>query len=256
ELITIARRNATKGSYRLSRAELERVVGQACPLERPEDMAGRPSARPGSRPGSAGGKTRPAPAEPDLLATAGRPARGHADCGLFALWLPGAEPDPAEGRWLQQVFGERAYLAVELHREQDDAARLSRLLELSAALRMRALAAGDVHMDVRRRRVLQDTMTAIRHNLTLDACADRLFRNGERHLRSRRALAAIHPPALLQATVELARRCQFDLKEAAYRYPKELVPDGHTPSSWLRELTEAGMRERWPQGTPPKVVAQ
>ncbi len=256
ELITIARRSATKGSYRLTRAELERVVGQACPLERPQDTAGSPSAHAGSRPGSADGKTRPASAEPDLLATAGRPVRSHADCGLFALWLPGTDPDPAQGRWLQQVFGERAYLAVELHREQDDAARLSRLLELSTALRMTPLAAGDVHMDVRRRRVLQDTMTAIRHNLTLDACADRLFRNGERHLRTRRALAAIHPPALLQTAAELARRCRFDLKEARYAYPKELVPDGHTPSSWLRELTEAGMRERWPQGTPPKVVAQ
>src|SRR5690606_41169769 len=50
-------------------------------------------------------------------------------CGLFALWLPGAEPDPVQGRWLRLLFGERAYLAVELHREQDDAARLARLEE-------------------------------------------------------------------------------------------------------------------------------
>ena len=218
ELITIARRNAAKGSYRLARAELERVL-RASAITAADDA-------------------------------------GDEGCGLFALWLPGTEPDLVQGRWLRQLFADRAYLAVELHREQDDAARLSRLLELAAALRMVPLAAGDVHMDVRRRRVLQDTLTAIRHNLTLDACAGRLFRNGERHLRSRRALAAIHPPALLQAAVELARRCRFDLKEAAYRYPKELVPDGHTPSSWLRKLTEAGMRERWPQGAPPKVVAQ
>src|SRR5690606_35940904 len=102
ELITTGRRNSAKGSYRLSRADVERVVGQACPLERSGDTAGNPSARASSRPGSVGGKTRPAPAEPDLLATAGRAARGHADCGLFALWLPGTEPDPAQGRWLDR----------------------------------------------------------------------------------------------------------------------------------------------------------
>src|SRR5690606_24554996 len=183
-------------------------------------------------------------------------------CGLFALWIPGRTPDPEQGRWLRRVFGERAFLAVELHREQDDAARLSRLLAMAAALRMVPVAAGDVHMDVRRRRVLQDTMTAIRHNLPLDRCGAHLFRNGERHLRTRRALANIYGAveggaALLANAVELARRCTFDLgRDLRYRYPVELVPEGHTPSTWLRELTLRGMRERWPEGAPADVVRQ
>ncbi|HRF84730.1 MAG TPA: error-prone DNA polymerase, partial [Pseudoxanthomonas sp.] len=91
--------------------------------------------------------------------------------------------------------------------------------------------------------------------LPLAECGAVLFRNGERHLRTRRALANIHPPALLEAAAALARRCTFDLKQARYDYPAELVPQGHTPGSWLRELTEAGMRERWPQGASPKVRA-
>ncbi|WP_313256225.1 error-prone DNA polymerase [Stenotrophomonas acidaminiphila] len=176
--------------------------------------------------------------------------------GLFALWLPGAEPQAEQGRWLRALFGARAHLAVELHREQDDAARLQQLLALADALAMTPLASGDVHMDVRRRRMLQDTMTAIRHNLPLAECGAHLFRNGERHLRTRRALGNIHPPALLQNAVRLARRCRFDLGQLQYRYPTELVPDGHTPGSWLRELTERGMRERWPEGVPPDVVRQ
>src|SRR5690606_16483584 len=31
-------------------------------------------------------------------------------------------------------------------------------------------------------------------------------------------------------------------------YPRELVPEGLTPEQWLRELVEAGVRERWPGG--------
>ncbi|MCL7715837.1 error-prone DNA polymerase [Stenotrophomonas sp. CPCC 101365] len=176
--------------------------------------------------------------------------------GLFALWLPGLEPQEEQGHWLRARFGERAHLAVELHREQDDAARLQRLLALAEALRMTPLASGDVHMDVRRRRMLQDTMTAIRHNLPLADCGAHLFRNGERHLRTRRALGNIHPPALLDNAVRLARRCSFDMGQLQYRYPAELVPAGHTPASWLRELTVRGMRERWPEGTPPDVARQ
>ncbi|WP_298574645.1 error-prone DNA polymerase [uncultured Luteimonas sp.] len=183
-------------------------------------------------------------------------------CGLFALWIPGREPDHAQGRWLRAVFAERAFLAVELHREQDDVARLSQLLELARALRMTPVAAGDVHMDVRRRRALQDTMTAIRHNTPLAECGARLFRNGERHLRTRRALGNIYGAveggaALLDNAVQLARRCRFDLEhDLRYDYPVELVPEGHTPATWLRELTYRGMRERWPDGAPADVAVQ
>ena len=178
------------------------------------------------------------------------------DPGVFALWLPGSRPDAAEGRWLQQVFGAtRTHLAVELHRERDDAQRLDELLALSEALGMPALASGDVHMATRRERIVQDTLTAIRHNLPLAECGAHLFRNGERHLRTRRALGNIHPHHLLDAAVALSRRCTFDLRTLDYRYPKELVPDGHTATTWLRQLVVAGARERWPEGTPKKVWA-
>ncbi|WP_226470484.1 error-prone DNA polymerase, partial [Luteimonas panaciterrae] len=178
------------------------------------------------------------------------------NCGLFVLWMPARMPDEAQGRWLRTLLGERAYLAVELHREQDDAERLRQLLLLAARLDMMPVAAGDVHMAMRRQRVLQDTMTAIRHNTSLADCGAHLFRNGERHLRTRRALGNIYPSELLAAAVHLSRRCRFRMDEVRYDYPAELVPEGHTPTTWLRTLTEAGMRERWPAGVPARVAAQ
>ena len=181
--------------------------------------------------------------------------------GVFALWLPVRVPgraiDTEPGQWLRRVFGECAYLAVELHRDEDDAARLRELLALADVLGMTPVAAGDVHMATRRQRVLQDTMTAIRHGLPLAECGAHLFRNGERHLRHRRALANIYPRALLDNAVALAERCTYDLeKNTTYRYPRELVPDGETPSSHLRRLTYEGVARHWPEGAPPKVIAQ
>ncbi|HRN62115.1 MAG TPA: error-prone DNA polymerase [Luteimonas sp.] len=181
--------------------------------------------------------------------------------GLFALWIPAREPDETQARWLRDVFGERAFIAVELHREQDDAARLRQLLALSRALGMTPVAAGDVHMDVRRRRALQDTMTAIRHGLPLAESGQHLFRNGERHLRTRRALGNIYGAVeggseLLGNAVALSRRCTFGMRQVRYDYPAELVPAGHTPTTWLRVLTEAGMRERWPDEVPADVARQ
>jgi len=114
-------------------------------------------------------------------------------------------------------------------------------------------AAGDVHMHVRARRRLQDTLTAIRLGVPLSRAGHALFPNGERHLRPRPRLARIHPPKLLAESVRIAERCRFSLEELRYAYPEELVPPGHTPASWLRHLTREGMARRWPGGGPMKV---
>jgi len=173
--------------------------------------------------------------------------------GVFAVWLPGSAPEAEQGTWLRDVFTGRTHLAVELHREHDDAQRLSSLLALSRTLDIPAVASGDVHMATRRERMLQDTLTAIRHTTPIADCGEHLFRNGERHLRTRRALGNIYGPALMQATVDLAVRCSFGMRELHYDYPVELVPEGHTPTTWLRELTEQGIRFRWPDGPTDKV---
>jgi error-prone DNA polymerase len=143
---------------------------------------------------------------------------------------------------------------VELHRGADDMQRLRDLMALADALAIPAVASGDVHMHVRGRRALQDTMTAIRHRTTIAQAGKRLFPNGERHLRTRRALSAIYTARLLDETLRIAERCRFSLDiDLGYQYPRELVPDGHTPQTWLRQLVEDGVRERWPEGESPEA---
>lgn len=188
--------------------------------------------------------------------------------GLLCVWLPMGHPDEGDDRswpdrqvareraaWIRQTFG-AAWLAVELHHDRDDAAVLQECLLLAQESGLVPVACGDVHMDVRRCRVLQDTLTALRHRVPLAQAAGKLFRNGERHLRRREQLASIYPPALLAETLQIARRCRFRLDSLRYSYPRELVPAGHTPTSWLRCLTEQGMHWRWPQGVPERVRAQ
>ncbi|MCY1270156.1 Error-prone DNA polymerase [compost metagenome] len=170
--------------------------------------------------------------------------------GLLALWLPQQDGDAA---WLRERFPDRLWLGVELHRGADDAGRLAQLLALAERQGIPAVACGDVHMHARGRRALQDCMTAIRQHCPVAEAGAYLFPNGERHLRPREALADIYPAELLAETLRIAQRCTFDLKELRYQYPRELVPDGHTPTSWLRELTEKGIRERWPDGPTAKV---
>jgi len=174
--------------------------------------------------------------------------------GLLCLWLPRDHRDnEADGAWLQTRFPQRLWLAVELLRGPDDAALLQARLHLAQTLQLPAVASGDVHMHARGRRALQDTLTAIRQRLPLHEAGAHLHPNGERHLRPRATLAALYPPALLAETVRIAQRCSFHLGQLQYEYPHELVPPGHTPTQWLRILTERGAAKRWPHGVPDKA---
>ncbi|ALN57553.1 DNA polymerase III, alpha subunit [Lysobacter enzymogenes] len=175
---------------------------------------------------------------------------------LLALWIPdGDARDDQHAAWLRARFGERLWLAVELHRGPDDDARLAALTALAQRHGLPAVAAGDAHMHERARRPLQDVLTAVRHRTTVAEAGAKLFPNGERHLRIRRALAAIYPPPLLAQTLRIAQLCSdFDLKRGIdYQYPHELVPAGETPKSWLPKLVEASAAKRWPDGIPAEV---
>ncbi len=185
---------------------------------------------------------------------AGWDGGGVPDC--LALWLPVADPQAADARWLAEHFAGRGWIAFERHLRPDDHERLMRLRELAAAAHLPLVATGDVHMHARSRRPLQDVLAALRLNTTVAAAGAALFANGERHLRSRLALARLYPPELLAETVNIAARCSFSFDELRYEYPEEVVPAGETPDSWLRRLTEEGLAKRYPAGVADKVVAQ
>ena len=64
-----------------------------------------------------------------------------------------------------------------------------------------------------------------------------------------------YPREFFPETLHIASLTDFSLEELCYEYPAEIVPQGQTPTSWLRHLTEEGMQKRWPAGTPATVQA-
>jgi error-prone DNA polymerase len=173
------------------------------------------------------------------------------------LWLPDAmgrtEDRAATGRWLKERFAGRLWLSVELLRTGGDRRGLAEARALGRELKLPLVATGNVHMHSRERRMLQDTLTAIRRKTSLDKLGLTLHPNAERCLRPLSELERIYPPELLRESLAILERCAFSLAELRYEYPHELVPAGETPASYLRTLTERGCRWRWPEGESPKV---
>jgi error-prone DNA polymerase len=172
--------------------------------------------------------------------------------GALMLWIPGQDPAPAA--WIAERFHGQAWIGTELHCGPNDRARMAFLKNISRKSMLPLVASGDVHMHVRSRRRLQDVLTAVRLGRPVAQCGQALFPNAERHLRLRMRLAQLYPPELLAETLVIAERCGFSLDCLKYEYPAELVPEGHTPASWLRMLAEQGLRRRFPAGVPAKVA--
>ncbi|MDP3348706.1 MAG: error-prone DNA polymerase [Hydrogenophaga sp.] len=181
-----------------------------------------------------------------------------ADCVVIAVPDRDSAQDPmdATARWLLQHFIGRCWLGVTQLRRLDDEMLLHKLRQSSALTAVPLVAVGDVHMHVRSRKPLQDVLTATRIGQPLSACGLALQPNAEQHLRSRLTLGQCYPPELLAETLAVAARCAFSLDELRYQYPSEVVPEGQTPSSWLRQLTLEGAAWRWPRGTPPRFAKQ
>ena len=178
---------------------------------------------------------------------------GLPDC--LVLWVPDSNCSlDVEDHWLRETFRDRLWIAVELLADGRQHWQLTKLCEEGRRLKLPLVAAGDVHMHCRTRRILQDAVTAIRLGTTIDNAGFSLYPNGERHLRPLEVLQRTYPAALLEESVRIADAVDFSLDELRYQYPNEIVPDGETPSTWLRRLTEEGMRQRWPQGAPAKVT--
>lgn len=204
ELISVARRRAPKGEYRLHADDLVRYGG---------------------------------------------------NCLL--LWINAERCDAAVARdtgdWVREHFAGRAWLGVTRQLDGHDRQRLQTLAALGEQVRLPLVACGGVHMHIRRRHLLRDTLTAIRRGVRIQDAGHALPANAEPYLRSRVRLNRLYPRSLLDETVRIAERCHFSLDELRYQYPEELVPEGLSPDTYLRQLTEAGLRRRWPQGAPCKI---
>ncbi|MGB3389318.1 MAG: error-prone DNA polymerase [Pseudaminobacter sp.] len=214
---------------------------------------------------------RPAYARLCRLLSLGKGRAGKAKChlewddvvahgeGLIAVLVADdADEDCAlRLRRLRDAFGDRAFLALTLLRRPNDQLRLHQLANLAAAMGVPAVVTNDVLFHERERRMMQDVVTAIRHNCTIDELGFRRERHADRYLKPGAEMARLFSryPEAMARTTEIAERCRFSLDELAYQYPEEKTMPGLTAQQALEKLTWQGAAQRYPEGLPGKVGA-
>ncbi len=179
--------------------------------------------------------------------------------GQVAVLIPDLADDECAFRLrrMRDCFGDRAYMALTLRRRPNEQLRLHELSNLATQMRVAAVVTNDVLFDIPDRRMLQDVVTCIRHNVTIDELGERRERHADRYIKRPEEMHRLFGryPEALARTVQIADRCRFSLDELAYQYPEERDDPRLTPQQSLEQLTWEGAASRYPEGVPESVVA-
>jgi len=176
--------------------------------------------------------------------------------GLLLIVIPPPSQHDQLHALLTQL-GPDTWLAASMLYTGEDRRRLRDLERLARKTRVKLIAVNDALYHHPDNRDLQDVVTCIREHVTLTEAGTRLQANAERHLKPPSEMARLfrQAPQAIAETLAFAARITFTLGELGQRYPREPVPRGKTPDGHLRDLTEAGLRWRYPAGVPDKVAA-
>ena len=122
------------------------------------------------------------------------------------------------------------------------------LAGLAAERGLPILATNNVHYAVPQKELLAAAVAAVRANRGLDELDGWLPAHAGAHLRSGVEMAArfARYPGAVARTVTLADELAFPLRRAKPALPKQAVPEGHTPMSWLRHLVWEAVPRKYP----------
>ncbi|HEV7741353.1 MAG TPA: PHP domain-containing protein, partial [Pseudolysinimonas sp.] len=161
--------------------------------------------------------------------------------------------DPAfELDKLVRLFGrDNVYVELIDHGNPLDTDHNDALAALAADRGIPVIASGNVHYAAPRNRHLATAIAAVRASRSLDELDGWLPAAGTAHLRSGREMHArfARYPGAVERTVTLADELAFPLRRAKPALPKQHVPDGHTPMSYLRQLVWDAVPRKYPDLT-------
>ncbi len=152
----------------------------------------------------------------------------------------------------EQVFGEgNFFIEAQNQGLAEQKALLEVLADLSRTTSIPLVATNDIHYVRKEDSIAQDVLLCIQTAATLEQ-QDRLqFSTDEFYMKSEEEMRACLPafPDAIERTVQIADRCNVEIEFGKILLPKYEVPEGKTLDSYLEELCEKGIRERYGEAT-------
>lgn len=161
---------------------------------------------------------------------------------------------------IKDTLGSSAYfLSVARHLNPVEDQGLAFAVQTARDLDLSLLLCQDIFFHAPERKALSDVLHAIRLNQPIGMVGEYLFNNTHRCLQPLAHLERLYGvlpfyERALRTSRALHESIEFDLKELRYHYPREMIPENHTPQSFLERMVRRGAHERYGAVVPDKVL--
>ncbi len=162
-------------------------------------------------------------------------------------------PDVARSvaSWYQEVFGDDFYLEIQDHGSPEDRIVNVEIVKIARELGIQLIATNDAHYLSKHDVEAHDALLCV---LTGKLISDekRLRYTGTEYIKTEQEMQSLFADHLERSvvqeaianTVKVAEKVEdYDIL-GKYQMPRFPIPQGHTPVTYLREVTEQGLRDR------------
>jgi DNA polymerase III subunit alpha len=167
--------------------------------------------------------------------------------GEVAALLLESRPQRARSaaEWYRDVFGPQSFFLELQEHDIPEMKPVNRaLVELSRETGIPLVATNDAHYIRRDQAYAHEVLLCIQTGKTMTDPSHMKMNNDSYYLKSADEMAALFPdlPEALHTTLAIAERCDVSLDFTEFHLPHIDIPTGYTPESYLRHLTETGLR--------------
>ena len=154
---------------------------------------------------------------------------------------------------LQEIFGEgNFYLEIQNHGIEEEDRIRERAVDLSRETGIPLVATNDCHYLKRGDHKAHEVLLCINTGGDLEDENRFYIGSEELYFKSGDEMAALFPdlPEALENTVRIAERCDLEIPLGESAMPHFPLPDSYdNPERYLKDLSQAGLRERYPEKT-------
>lgn len=162
-------------------------------------------------------------------------------------------------KWYKSIFGDRFYIEIQNHDISDEILVLPKLVQLARDLDIKIVATNDVHYCNKEDALSHEVLLCIGTKGKLSDPKHFQFETNEFYLKSQDEMADLFSeyPNALENTMEIAKRCTFDIDFPKGQLPDFPLPKGNDNAAlYLEALVEFGIRKRYPKyGIDKKITA-
>ena len=153
-----------------------------------------------------------------------------------------------EARWFKRVFGEGNYF-LELQDHGIPAQRLvnMELMTISKELDIPLVATNDCHYTYAADAESHDVLLCIQTQAKVSDENRMRYEGGQFYVKSEEEMLALFPYAAdaIENTARIAERCNVEIVFGESKLPHFEVPEGYEPWTYLNELCDEGLKERY-----------